>query len=84
MQTLTKEDLKDRLKYEIENRPKSRSDSYPPLCLKRQTHMHCVICDEVAESYSQKECHRCGSVFKWSISWKNGKYPCIYPPSTPT
>lgn len=39
--------------------------------MRRQTHMHCTICFDVAESYSQKECYRCGSVYKWSIPWKN-------------
>ncbi len=56
MQTLTEEILEHKL-----DTP----------CLKRQTHMHCMSCDEVAELYNQKECHRCKSMFKWSIPWKN-------------
>jgi len=70
MQTLTKENLKE----ELEDLPKIRSDSFSVPCLKRQTHMHCIVCDKVAESYGQKECCQCGSVFKWSIPWKNEKY----------
>lgn len=39
--------------------------------MKRQTHMYCTICYEVAESYNQQRCFICGSVSKWSIPWKN-------------
>ncbi len=42
--------------------------------LKRQTHMHCTICENVAEFYNQIKCNKCGSILKWSIPWKNEKY----------
>lgn len=42
-----------------------------PPKMKRQTHMHCTICKEIAESYNQIECSKCRSNFKWSIPWKN-------------
>ena len=51
-------------KIEIQEVPKMR----------RQTHMYCMICLDVAESYSQKECYKCGSIFKWSIPWKNSSH----------
>jgi hypothetical protein len=43
--------------------------------MRRQTHMYCTICFDVAESYSPKECHGCGSALKWSIPWKNHNHP---------
>jgi len=39
--------------------------------MRRQTHMYCTICHDVAESYDQKDCSRCGSTHKWSVPWKN-------------
>jgi rRNA maturation endonuclease Nob1 len=39
--------------------------------IRRQTHMRCIICQDVAETYAQKQCFKCGSVYKWSIPWKN-------------
>jgi hypothetical protein len=39
--------------------------------MRRQTHMYCTICNNVAETYNQKECNHCGSISKWSIPWKN-------------
>lgn len=39
--------------------------------IRRQTHMHCMICFDIAESYNQRKCYKCGSIFKWSIPWKN-------------
>jgi len=43
------------------------------LNLKRQTQMHCTICKYIAESYNQKDCYNCGSIYKWSIPWKNDR-----------
>jgi len=43
------------------------------LPLKRQTHMFCMICNEVAETYNQNECFKCKSILKWSIPWKNNE-----------
>ena len=51
-------------------KPKEQRVLYMPK-MRRQTHMHCTICFDIAESYNQKECFRCGSVSKWSIPWKN-------------
>lgn len=39
--------------------------------IKRQTQMYCIVCKSVAETYNQRQCINCGSVYKWSISWKN-------------
>lgn len=39
--------------------------------LRRQTHMSCVICHDIAEHYDQKSCYKCGSCYKWSVPWKN-------------
>ncbi len=39
--------------------------------MRRQTHMCCTICKDVAETYNQKKCYKCGSIYKWSIPWKN-------------
>ena len=39
--------------------------------MKRQTHMQCTICLDIAETYDQKECNKCKSIYKWSIPWKN-------------
>ncbi len=52
-------------------KPSIESLSLSTLCLKRQTQMYCMICENIAESYSQKECYQCGSICKWSIPWKN-------------
>ncbi len=64
MQTLSKERYEESFK-----KLKEQDLSIP--CLRRQTHMYCVICEEVSESYNQKKCYECGSTFKWSIPWKN-------------
>jgi hypothetical protein len=39
--------------------------------LRRQTHMHCTVCHDVAENYDQIRCNRCGNSYRWSVPWKN-------------
>jgi hypothetical protein len=39
--------------------------------LRRQTHMHCIVCQDVAEFYDQICCYKCGNSYKWSVPWKN-------------
>jgi hypothetical protein len=45
--------------------------SRPSPRLRRQTHMHCTVCQDVAEFYDQIHCHNCGNCYKWSVPWKN-------------
>ena len=41
----------------------------PHLKLRRQTHLHCDKCQDVAEYYNQECCHRCGNSYKWNDKW---------------
>jgi rRNA maturation endonuclease Nob1 len=66
MQTLTIEKLNLNLNLNLKPKPKQNL-----LRLRRQTQMRCTVCEDVAESYSQNCCYRCGSFYKWSIPWKN-------------
>jgi predicted nucleic acid-binding Zn ribbon protein len=63
MQTLNTDILQTKIKEKVYQKPCPK--------LKRQTHMHCTVCQDIAEYYDQVCCHKCGSSYKWSVPWKN-------------
>jgi hypothetical protein len=78
MQVLIEKNSKDIQKDLSNTQKECQIDIYkcpqPCLSLKRQTHMHCIVCYYIAEFYDQNLCHNCGNLYKWSIPWKNKDY----------
>jgi len=68
MQTLMAQRIIEDLSSKIESKIECLE---PCPMLRRQTHMHCIVCQDIAEFYNQKCCYKCGNLYKWSVPWKN-------------